>query len=134
VLVAVALLAALLFEAGAEELRSARSDVARLRAASAMEGALSDFTGTPGDSVLEAMPVGVSRRATVSSGPDSTDVSVQAIGGSLFRLTVVSRVVAGRARARQGTVAFVRLVIDTTGGVRTTRFGPIAPWWRSPLP
>lgn len=99
-----------------------------------MEGALADMIGAPGDSAFEAMPVGGSRRATIPAGYDSTNVSVQAIGGSLFRLTIVARVTAGRARARQGTVAFVRLIVDTTGGVRTTRLRPIARWWRSPLP
>ena len=99
-----------------------------------MEGALTDLVGTPGDSALEAMPVGGSRRATIPAGSDSTTVTVQSIGGSLFRLTVVARVTAGVARARQGTVAFVRLVADTSGGVRTTRLRPVAGWWRSPLP
>jgi hypothetical protein len=134
VLVAIALLAALLFDAGVEELRAARSELVRVRAASAMDGVLADVIGTAGDSALEAMPVGGSQRATFAAGNDSTDVSVQAIGRSLLRLTVVARVTAGRTRARQGTVAFVRLVADTTGGVRTIWMRPLASWWRSPLP
>ena len=134
VLVAIALLAALMFDAAGEELRAARFDVGRVRTASAMEGALADLIGTPGDSDLAAMPMGGAKRAIKVAGDVSTAVSMQAIGGSLLRLTVVASVTSGRVRARQGTVAFVRMVTDSTTGVGTTRLRPLAGWWRAPLP
>ena len=134
VLIAVALLAALMFDAASEELRVARFDVGRVRAASAMDAVLADLIGSPGDSDLAAMQVGGAKRATIAAGDVSTAVTMQVLGGSLLRLTVVASVTSGRVRARQGTVAFVRMVTDSTTGVRTIRLRPLAGWWRSPLP
>ena len=134
VLVAIALLAALLFDAGLEELRAARSDLARVRAASLADGALAGLIETPGDSALETLAVGESQRTTVPAGGDSAELSVQPIGGSLLRVTVVARVANGRSRTREGALAFTRLTVDTVGGARALRLRPLAGWWRSPLP
>jgi hypothetical protein len=134
VLVAIALLAALLFDAGVEELRAARSDLARVGAASLAEGALAALIEAPGDSALETLAVGGSQRTTVPAGGDSAELSVQPIGGSLLRVTVVAHVATGRSQTRQGALAFTRLTVDTMDGVRTLRLRPLAGWWRSPLP
>ena len=134
VLVAVALLASLLFEAGIEELRAGHADLARVRAASLVEEGLADIVAPPADSTLAGMPRGGWRRRTSATGNDSTLLSLQALGGSVFRITVESRVIAAGARARQWTVAFVRLTVDSAGGRRTFRMRPIDDWWRSQRP
>jgi hypothetical protein len=133
-LLAVVLLAALLFDSGLDEVRSARADFARARAASDMERALADLMSAPPDSALAAMPVGRSRAAVARSGFDSTSTTVQPIGHSILRLTVTAHVTVGGARARQGTVAFALLASDTVAGMGTPRLRPIGGAWRFPLP
>jgi len=134
VLVAVALLAALLFDAGVQEVRAARGGVAAARAMAALERALADLMTAPLDSAVLAPTPGTVTR-TVNVGPgDSADVVVQAIGRGTVRVVIRAGAREARARAAEGVVAFLRVVADSSEGVPVLRLRPLPGWWRAPLP
>jgi hypothetical protein len=129
-----AMLVAVLLDGALQELRTARGDLAAARAQAAAGTALTDFFGSLGDSALVAAPRGTVATITTGSGPDTIWVSIQVLGGSLFRVTATARAWAGAIRADASMLGFARVATDSSGHAGARTFRRLPGWWWAQLP
>jgi Tfp pilus assembly protein PilX len=133
-LVVVTLLVGLVFDAGIQEMRVARGQVAMARAQAAAESALADLLDSPADSGLLVAPRGTARQSTFAGRMDTALVVLQVLGGATVRVVITARAWSGALRADVGTVAFLRVLRDSSGSPGALQFRRIPGWWWAPIP
>jgi hypothetical protein len=133
-MMAIALLTALLLDGAVQELRSARGDVAAMRAEAAAGTALADLLASRPDSALLASPRGAVATGSVAAGADTTRLTIQSLGNGMLRVTAGARAWSGGVRGDASTLGYVRIGPDSSGPPGTLRFRRLPGWWWSQLP
>lgn len=133
-LLVISLLAALLLDGALQELRTARGDVALARAQAAAGSALADLLSSRPDSSLLAVPRGGTIASSAFSGPDTTRLTVQSLGGGLLRVTAAARSWAGGVRGDASNLGFVRVVPGSGGPSGALEYRRLPGWWWAPVP
>ena len=133
-LTVMALIAALLLQASIEELRTARGEVAAVRAQAAAGSALADLASAAPDSGALSLPRGTAAPAVLTVGGDTTQVVVQALGGGVVRLAAAARAWFGGVRGDAANVAFLQIVPDSGGVPGALRYRRLPGRWWAPIP
>ena len=133
VLVVGAMLVSLILDAGVQELRTARGDLAAARAEAAAGSALADLLAAPPDSSFALLGRGAGIQSVLVSGADTARLTLQALGGRLARVVVTARSWSGGVRADAGTLAFLELS-PVAGLPGVSHFSRIPGWWWAVYP
>jgi Tfp pilus assembly protein PilX len=133
-LVVLTLLVGLLFDAGVQEVRMARGQVASARAQAAAESAFADLLDSRPDSGLVLATRGTARQSTWAGPEDTALVVLQALGTATVRVVITAHAWSGAIRADAGAVAFLRVLRDSAGPPGTLRFQRLPGWWWAPIP
>lgn len=112
-LVAVSLIAALLFDAALGLLRTGAADLGQARAESAAETALATTLALRLDTSALSVQPGSTLVTTVSAAPDSTTTTVQRLAAPFARIVSRAYVANGHFRVSVGRIGIVVLTPDS---------------------
>ena len=128
------LLVALLFDAGVQDIRTARTEMAATRAQAVAEGALAALVSSRPDIGLISDPRGTRRQSTIEQRGDTARVALQVLGSGTVRVVVSSSAWSGNIRAAAGSIAFFRVIADSFGAPGALQFRRLPGWWWAPNP
>ncbi|HVT38374.1 MAG TPA: hypothetical protein VHE78_04995 [Gemmatimonadaceae bacterium] len=133
-LVVLTLLVGLLFDGSVQEVRVARGQVATARAQAMAESAFADLLDSRADSSLLLATRGIARQSSLAGRGDTAFVVLQALGGGTVRVSITARAWSGAIRADVGTVAFLRVLRDSSGPPGALQYRRLPGWWWAPIP
>jgi hypothetical protein len=130
--VVLVVLVAIPLQGAIQELRVARGDVGRSRAAAMVETAIADLMASPADSALLTSSRGATRRTIATSGADTAFVALQFLGAATVRVVVAARSWIGGEHSDVRNVVFLRILADSAGPPGALRLRRLPGWWWAP--